>query len=109
MREALTETGKLGLRLLEDLTSLAAGGSVCAYLELLSSPPRTTSILLEFLVLESLKTYSDSHFLFIQLVMMLIFKKCRVLLDDISFLSILQAIWLRVNILQRTFSLDILE
>lgn len=34
MRETLTETGKLGLRLLEDLTSLAAGGSVCAYLEL---------------------------------------------------------------------------
>jgi len=33
MRENLTETGKLGLRLLEDLTSLAAGGSVCAYLE----------------------------------------------------------------------------
>jgi len=33
MRENLSETGKLGLRLLEDLTSLAAGGSVCAYLE----------------------------------------------------------------------------
>ncbi|WJX19433.1 hypothetical protein P8452_09128 [Trifolium repens] len=46
MRETLTETGKLGLRLLEDLTSLAAGGS---------------------------------------------------------------ASWLRVNILQRTFALDILE
>ncbi|XP_004495778.1 uncharacterized protein [Cicer arietinum] len=46
MRETLTETGKLGLRLLEDLTSLAAGGS---------------------------------------------------------------AIWLRVNIIQRTFALDILE
>nr|KYP74426.1 Protein MON2 isogeny [Cajanus cajan] len=46
MRETLTETGKLGLRLLEDLTSLAAGGS---------------------------------------------------------------AIWLRVNILQRTFALDILD
>ncbi|KAG2402271.1 uncharacterized protein HKW66_Vig0234670 [Vigna angularis] len=45
-RENLTETGKLGLRLLEDLTSLAAGGS---------------------------------------------------------------ANWLRVNILQRTFALDILE
>ncbi|KAI4301884.1 hypothetical protein L6164_035121 [Bauhinia variegata] len=29
MRETLTETGKLGLRLLEDLTSMAAGGSVC--------------------------------------------------------------------------------
>ncbi|KHN14733.1 Protein MON2 like [Glycine soja] len=28
MRETLTETGKLGLRLLEDLTSLAAGGSL---------------------------------------------------------------------------------
>ncbi|KAK7269248.1 hypothetical protein RIF29_21968 [Crotalaria pallida] len=46
MRETLTETGKLGLRLLEDLTSLAAGGS---------------------------------------------------------------AIWLRANIHQRTFALDILE
>ncbi|KAF7805180.1 protein MON2-like protein isoform X1 [Senna tora] len=45
-KETLTETGKLGLRLLEDLTSLAAGGS---------------------------------------------------------------AMWLRVNILQRTFALDILE
>ncbi|XP_057428079.1 uncharacterized protein LOC130721323 isoform X3 [Lotus japonicus] len=45
-RDTLTETGKLGLRLLEDLTSLAAGGS---------------------------------------------------------------AIWLRVNILHRTFALDILE
>lgn len=30
MREILTNTGKLGLRLLEDLTALAAGGSVCA-------------------------------------------------------------------------------
>jgi hypothetical protein len=37
MRETLTETGKLGLRLLEDLTSLAAGGSVCDYLELFFS------------------------------------------------------------------------
>ncbi|XP_058754253.1 uncharacterized protein LOC131627411 isoform X2 [Vicia villosa] len=46
VRETLTETGKLGLRLLEDLTSLAAGGS---------------------------------------------------------------AIWLRVNIIHRTFALDILE
>ncbi|XP_051226815.1 uncharacterized protein [Lolium perenne] len=30
MREGLTDVGKLGLRLLEDLTALAAGGSVCA-------------------------------------------------------------------------------
>lgn len=30
MRENLTKEGKLGLRLLEDLTALAAGGSVCA-------------------------------------------------------------------------------
>lgn len=29
MRAGLTKTGKLGLRLLEDLTALAAGGSVC--------------------------------------------------------------------------------
>lgn len=29
MRADLTKTGKLGLRLLEDLTALAAGGSVC--------------------------------------------------------------------------------
>jgi hypothetical protein len=29
MREGLTDVGKLGLRLLEDLTALAAGGSVC--------------------------------------------------------------------------------
>jgi hypothetical protein len=29
MRETLTNAGKLGLRLLEDLTALAAGGSVC--------------------------------------------------------------------------------
>ena len=28
MREDLTDVGKLGLRLLEDLTALAAGGSV---------------------------------------------------------------------------------
>lgn len=34
MRETLTKDGKLGLRLLEDLTALAAGGSVCAGLEL---------------------------------------------------------------------------
>lgn len=33
MRETLTKAGKLGLRLLEDLTALAAGGSVCAYFE----------------------------------------------------------------------------
>lgn len=30
MRESLSKTGKLGLLLLEDLTALAAGGSVCA-------------------------------------------------------------------------------
>lgn len=30
MRETPTKAGKLGLRLLEDLTALAAGGSVCA-------------------------------------------------------------------------------
>jgi hypothetical protein len=30
MREDLTKEGKLGLRLIEDLTALAAGGSVCA-------------------------------------------------------------------------------
>jgi len=29
MREDLTDVGKLGLLLLEDLTALAAGGSVC--------------------------------------------------------------------------------
>lgn len=28
-RENLTKTGKLGLRLLEDLTAIAASGSVC--------------------------------------------------------------------------------
>lgn len=33
-RETLTKPGKLGLRLLEDLTALAAGGSVCARLKL---------------------------------------------------------------------------
>jgi hypothetical protein len=54
MRETLTETGKLGLRLLEDLTSLAAGGSVCAYLELFS-PPSMISILFKFLVCVCLK------------------------------------------------------
>lgn len=30
MRDILTNSGKLALRLLEDLTALAAGGSVCA-------------------------------------------------------------------------------
>ncbi|KAK8952728.1 hypothetical protein KSP40_PGU011557 [Platanthera guangdongensis] len=30
MKESLSKTGKLGLLLLEDLTALAAGGSVCA-------------------------------------------------------------------------------
>ena len=30
LRKGLTKAGKLGLRLLEDLTALAAGGSVCA-------------------------------------------------------------------------------
>ena len=34
MRETLTKAGKLGHRLLEDLTALAAGGSVCGGLEL---------------------------------------------------------------------------
>lgn len=29
MRDTSTKAGKLGLRLLEDLTALAAGGSVC--------------------------------------------------------------------------------
>lgn len=29
-REVLSKVGNLGLRLLEDLTALAAGGSVCA-------------------------------------------------------------------------------
>lgn len=37
MRETLTKAGKLGLRLLEDLTALAAGGSVCARLKLLNA------------------------------------------------------------------------
>lgn len=35
MRGTLTNSGKLGLRLLEDLTALAAGGSVCANLLLI--------------------------------------------------------------------------
>lgn len=35
MREIQTKAGKLGLRLLEDLTALAAGGSVCVNLILL--------------------------------------------------------------------------
>lgn len=30
LRENLSDVGKLGLRLLEDLTALSAGGSVCA-------------------------------------------------------------------------------
>lgn len=34
MRETLTNSGKMGLRLLEDLTALAAGGSVCTNLKL---------------------------------------------------------------------------
>lgn len=29
LRENLSKSGKLGVRLLEDLTALAAGGSVC--------------------------------------------------------------------------------
>lgn len=33
-RESLTKAGTVGLRLLEDLTALAAGGSVCAGLKL---------------------------------------------------------------------------
>lgn len=36
MRETLTNAGKIGLRLLEDLTALAAGGSVCSKLKLLN-------------------------------------------------------------------------
>jgi len=32
IRDTLSETGKLGLRLLEDLTASAAGGSVCVTL-----------------------------------------------------------------------------
>lgn len=36
MREPLTNAGKIGLRLLEDLTALAAGGSVCSKLKLLN-------------------------------------------------------------------------
>jgi hypothetical protein len=31
IRENLSDVGKFGLRLLEDLTALAAGGSVCAH------------------------------------------------------------------------------
>lgn len=42
MRETLTKAGKLGLRLLEDLTALAAGGSVCAGLELVHCVPKWT-------------------------------------------------------------------
>lgn len=34
-RETLTKDGRLGLQLLEDLTALAAGGSVCTYFKLL--------------------------------------------------------------------------
>lgn len=39
MRETLTKAGKLGLRLLEDLTALAAGGSVCADLKVIYKVP----------------------------------------------------------------------
>lgn len=35
-RETLTKAGTLGLHLLEDLTALAAGGSVCARLKIFS-------------------------------------------------------------------------
>lgn len=35
MRESLTRAGKLGLRLLEDLTALSASGSVCTVFEVL--------------------------------------------------------------------------
>ena len=46
MRETLTIAGKLGLRLLEDLTALAAGGSVCANLKLLNYSLNQTPYLL---------------------------------------------------------------
>lgn len=36
MRETMSKAGKLGLRLLEDLTALAAGGSVCGTSQLCS-------------------------------------------------------------------------
>ncbi|GMP60733.1 hypothetical protein CsSME_00023471 [Camellia sinensis var. sinensis] len=39
MRETLTTAGKHGLRLLEDLTALAAGGSVCADSKLVNCSP----------------------------------------------------------------------
>ena len=61
MRETLTETGKLGLRLLEDLTALAAGGSVCVYLKLLVSSK--TNHFTGFLV--------SHHFLLIQILICL--------------------------------------
>lgn len=53
MRECLSQTGKLGLRLLDDLTALAAGGSVCVEL-----------INLEFLAIytsDGLQSFTQHH------------------------------------------------
>lgn len=45
MRDTLTKSGKLALRLLEDLTALAAGGSVCANMSGSSSCLKDVQIL----------------------------------------------------------------
>lgn len=57
MRETLTKAGKLGLRLLEDLTALAAGGSVCADLNLCFLGILSTSVFVEFVVFGDFRNY----------------------------------------------------
>lgn len=81
MRDTLSETGKRGLRLLEDLTASAAGGSVCV---------NSTILILVLFLFSSLVSLKD----FTELIVVFM---------------LLQAAWLHVASLPRTFSLELIE
>ena len=93
MRETPTEAGKLGLRLLEDLTALAAGGSVCANFCFYCF----SKSIYKFYFWEVFRFASSFNFM------------CLKMCENHWYVVLLQAIWLRVGSIQRTFALDILE
>lgn len=99
MRETLTNSGKMGLRLLEDLTALAAGGSVCTNLKLVDgfSSMYFISLSTVFAAFRNSFRYASS------------WMQVLIYYFTIDIISTLQAVWLRISSVQRTFALDILE
>lgn len=99
MRNTLTKPGKLGLRLLEDLASLAASGSV--------------RVLLNYLFSKTDFKFCSAFWQGIENFQFSVIINCKIksfgVLTGLYACVIVQATWLRVSSLQRTFVLDILE